>query len=210
MKRNTMMRLASVLLVAVLLSTCTIAGTYAKYVSDFNPTSSARVAKWAFKIEDETDSNNVEFDLFETIGDTLGGDEADIAVGENGEKLIAPGTSGSFSIDLINESEVTAHYKIKYSAETNGIPIEFSVDGTDGWITDISQLYVTESNPEGYYSPDENMGMTTDTKLAVTPTVYWRWAIGDNDDANANDTTLGENGEATVTITAEIVVEQVD
>ena len=35
MKKNTMMRIASVLLVAVLLSTCAISGTFAKYTSQY-------------------------------------------------------------------------------------------------------------------------------------------------------------------------------
>ena len=46
MKRNKMMRIASVLLVAVLLSTCVISGTFAKYTTSNSATDSARVAKW--------------------------------------------------------------------------------------------------------------------------------------------------------------------
>ena len=50
MKTNKMMRLASVLLVAVLLSTCAISGTFAKYTTAEDATDSARVAKWGVGI----------------------------------------------------------------------------------------------------------------------------------------------------------------
>ena len=46
MKKNKMMRIASVLLVAVLISTCAISGTFAKYVTRAEGTDTARVAKW--------------------------------------------------------------------------------------------------------------------------------------------------------------------
>ena len=51
MKKNTMMRIASVLLVAVLLSTCTISGTFAKYVTTDSGSDTARVAKWGVTAE---------------------------------------------------------------------------------------------------------------------------------------------------------------
>ena len=50
MKTNKMMRLASVLLVAVLLSTCAISGTFAKYVTTKEASDSARVAKFGVTI----------------------------------------------------------------------------------------------------------------------------------------------------------------
>ena len=50
MKKNKMMRIASVLLVAVLLTTCAISGTFAKYITAEDATDSARVAKWGVGI----------------------------------------------------------------------------------------------------------------------------------------------------------------
>ena len=46
MKKNKMMRLASVLLVLTLLSTSVISGTFAKYITTDSANDSARVAKW--------------------------------------------------------------------------------------------------------------------------------------------------------------------
>ncbi len=50
MKKNKMMRIASVLMVAALLTTCAISGTFAKYVTSDSAKDSARVAKWGVTI----------------------------------------------------------------------------------------------------------------------------------------------------------------
>lgn len=50
MKKNVMMRLASVLLVCVLLSTSVISGTFAKYVTGATAGDTARVAKWGVTV----------------------------------------------------------------------------------------------------------------------------------------------------------------
>lgn len=51
MKKNKMMRLASVLLVITLLTTSVISGTFAKYTSQDSATDTARVAKWGVVIQ---------------------------------------------------------------------------------------------------------------------------------------------------------------
>ena len=61
MRKNKVMRMASVLLVAVLLTTCMISGTFAKYISSAeftgnnggNGNSSALVAKWSILVNDK-------------------------------------------------------------------------------------------------------------------------------------------------------------
>lgn len=50
MKKNVMMRVASALLVAVLLTTCAISGTFAKYVTTSSANDTAKVAKWGVEI----------------------------------------------------------------------------------------------------------------------------------------------------------------
>ena len=49
MKKNRMMRAASALLVAVLMTTCTISGTFAKYTTSATGSDAARVANWGFE-----------------------------------------------------------------------------------------------------------------------------------------------------------------
>ena len=86
MKKNNVMRIASALLVAVLLTTCAISGTFAKYTTTASGTSTARVAKWGFGTGDFT------FDLFD-------GTYENVATDVNPEiNVIAPGTSDSETI----------------------------------------------------------------------------------------------------------------
>lgn len=195
MKKNKMMRIASVLLVAVLLSTCAISGTFAKYVTSAEGSDSARVAKWDFKVNNTTaNSNNFTFDLFKTVNDSDGNAETDIKFTDG--TIIAPGTKGSFEIVLKNDSEVTAEYVIDYTVtNTNNIPVVFSLDGQD-WKSNINELDVT-----------------TPVKVAIGATapiitVHWMWAFDGNNDEG--DTTLGLAGEAVLKVDAKVTATQVN
>ncbi|MBQ4559616.1 MAG: hypothetical protein IJA54_04740 [Tyzzerella sp.] len=211
MKKNKTMRLASGLLVAVLLTTCAISGTFAKYVSDATNSDTARVAKWSIEVEGEeigvAGDPVVAFDLFETVKDTAGADEADVKVGTGDEHIIAPGTSGSFAIDIANKSEVNAKYTIALEeTNTGNIPLQYSVDGTT-WKDSIAELVMTDLT-------NQDIAMGTGT---ATETVHWRWVFeGTTPGAHAGqtdetDTALGNaTTAATVTIKATITVTQVD
>lgn len=85
MKKNVMMRLASFLLVAVLISTSAISGTYAKYVTTGSGSDSARVAKWGVEI------SGMASDLFSK---TYAKDSTTGIVNtvESTVKVVAPGT----------------------------------------------------------------------------------------------------------------------
>ena len=212
MRKNKMMRTASGLLVATLLTTCVISGTFAKYTSSASGSDTARVAKWSFKVG-ETDivaQDSITFNLFDTIkeADTKT-EETNVATATSGNTIIAPGTGGSFDIVLKNESEVTAKYKIDFT-ETNEstIPIEYSTDGTS-WKSSIDELDVNISNEDG-----TALGFTTSDNTK-TITVYWRWSYNAaetpvRNQSDANDTALGKDGNATVTVKAEITATQVD
>lgn len=195
MKKNKLMRLASVLLVAVLLTTSVISGTFAKYVSTSNGSDSARVAKWDIKLEDAAIANTFTFDLFNTVKDSDGTNpEGDIAT--NDGTIIAPGTSGSFEINLKNDSEVNAKYAIAYTVtNANNIPVEYKI-GTGTWTSDLTTLNATDV--------DINMG----DSAAVT--VEWRWAYFVDNAKDDADTALGLDGTATITVTADVTVTQVD
>lgn len=196
MKKNVMMRVASALLVAVLMTTCAISGTFAKYTSTATGSDTARVAKWDVKLNDTTaNSNTFTFDLFKTINDTIDGNtETDIT--PNDGTIIAPGTQGSFDIVIKNASEVTAKYVIDYTVtNTAGIPVKFSLDGTN-WKDNINQLDIDDLN-----------AVTLSVGASQTITVHWMWAFEGDDVA---DTTLGLAGSAQLTVEAKITATQVD
>lgn len=98
MRKNKMMRTASGLLVATLLTTCVISGTFAKYTTTASGTDSARVAKWGIQM-DNTGSS--------TFSDTYKNDNnATTVTGKENAKVVAPGTKGS------------AEYKVTGAPET--------------------------------------------------------------------------------------------
>ena len=206
MQMNKFMRAAGVMLVLCLILSCTVFGTMAKYTSDIEGSDSAAVAVWKINVGDQdiaTVTDPLTFELFSTVKDTAGADEADVATG-NGVNLIAPGTSGSFDLVIENASQVNAQYTIELTeSEGNTIPLQYSVDG-DNWVDSIEELVMND---------------LTDNALAMeateTVTVYWQWGFegGHADQTDLTDTGLGVDAQtapATVTITAKVIAEQVD
>lgn len=201
MKTNKMMRIASVLLVAVLLTTCVISGTFAKYTTSKNASDSARVAKWDIDFDASASGSETKeftFDLFNTVKDTNGTDnETDVRnLAGDGDTVIAPGTSGSFDIVLQNLSEVTAKGRIELDLTgIAGVPLEFKIGTAGDWSKTPAALENIELAMEGE---------------AVTTTIQWRWAIGDGS-TDVDDTNLGTAGTlAEPVVKAIVTVEQVD
>ena len=148
MKKNAMLKIAAILMVAVLLTTCAISSTFAKYVTagDEVITNQARVAKWGLSITAATpatgaadDDGNIK--LFLNSYD--GGSDLSVK-GDSEAIVIAPGTSNSsdaFTITLAGTPEVA--YKLIVEADLS----------LSGWTT-----------TEGYYCP---LAITVDG--AATP-----------------------------------------
>lgn len=209
MKKNRLMRIAALLLVLTLATSCFVGGTFAKYTSTTEATDTARVALWKFTIDENGDENvasteTFTFDLFNTVKE-IGEDADDAEVKNTSDEfaIIAPGTTGSFDVVLTNKSEVTAEYKYAFAVDAAGVPLEFSTNGTDGWTGDIATL-------------DKDTFTTINMDGTVTITLYWRWAfergagaaeIETNNDA---DTTLGLAGSAKPKVTVTIDVQQVN
>lgn len=215
MKRtNRLEKFAIFVLVIAIIGMILVSGTFAKYTSSTSGSDSVKVAKWdlVVKASDDTDENGtqiavagtpatVSFDLFNTINDTNGAAETDVDTG-----LIAPGTKGSFSLEVINNSEVTADYTMTFSlTNTSSVPVQFSTDNGTSWTTNLNSLSKTGTL---------NMkGGTTNTV-----TVLWKWDYEVNDTQNVNDTTLGilartaatEDAKPTVEVSAAISATQAD
>lgn len=188
------MRIAAGVMTAALLSTCAISSTFAKYTSESTGTDSARVAKWDILFGGETTMNErFEFDLFDT---TYGHATSPSVKSSKDDKVIAPGTQGSFALVIKNGSEVTATYAIDYTVTNSAsIPVKFSVDGTT-WT--------------------DNLANVTATALAMgsskTITIQWKWDYEDTADSSRdeNDTNLGTAGTDTLTVSAKVTATQVN
>lgn len=213
MKKNRSMRFAGLLFLFVLITSCIIGGSIAKYTEDFQGTDSARVAKFDVKVNGLDKDDFQTINLFDTIYDTKDANydksapaasEADVA-SVGGDKVIAPGTWGFFDLVLSNNSEVTVEYTIDSELNTsNNIPLEFSTDPASGWSTSFPTS-INNATP----TP---LAIGADTSTSPI-TVYWRWAFTDNADMaarDASDTVLGKAGTDTAEITLTINFTQVD
>lgn len=196
MKKNRIFILGIVTMFVAILSLTLVSGTLARYTSTGSGASSVEVAKWDVRIDGEQLNYNPEeepvtFNLFNTITDGDGSAESDVVGGK-----IAPGTKGAFSFGLTNSSEVTANYAIDYTIDEDGVPLEWSTNGTD-WTDTLA-----------------NVTAGDETKLAKeggskTIVVHWRWAFKVDDASNELDTNLGLNG-ANPEVTIKVTFTQVD
>ena len=191
MKKNKMMRIASVLLVAVLLSTCAISGTFAKYTSTAQGKSTVAIAKWNVTVSDikldTTAQKEFKFNLFDTIVDTKDGTPS--AEGNSvATNFIAPGTKGEFSFEITNNSEVDAQFSLSFTKTGPEVPFTFSVSCTGE---------TANNTLAGFNDVALDMGET------VTIKVTWEWPF------DGDHTSIGLTG-GDVVVTANVTVEQVD
>ena len=96
MKNNKMMRAASGLMIAALLTTGMISGTFAKYITQDELNDSARVAKWGVNLGI---SGNLYGEAYDGANNTIvtSGSTATVQSSSTGEKVVAPGTKNANS-----------------------------------------------------------------------------------------------------------------
>lgn len=120
MKKNRMMRAASALLVAVLLTTCTISGTFAKYVTTNGGSDTAQVAKFGvvINVADDLGLFNTAYETTDTAGYT-----GLSVTSSSTSQLVAPGTKGSMSFNITGMPEVATRVSIDFDATCKAIQL---------------------------------------------------------------------------------------
>ena len=231
MKKNVMMRVASALLVAVLMTTCAISGTFAKYTTGADADDTARVAKWgvtatvtgeAFAKEYAADDQNTELTV--TVSSSTE------------DKLVAPGTEGTFTgVALTGTPEVAVQIEKTATITVSGwmidddkndqtadvfyCPLVFVINGntiTGSTYSSAADLQTAIKNAieaaNDEYAPKTNLANITGMNGDYT----WSWDFDDNGAGtnDAKDTILGDmvanGGTATITIDVEVEVTQID
>ena len=216
MKKNKIMRIASVLLVAVLLSISAISGTFAKYVSTAEKTETARVAKWGVNLEVTGSSFNTQYKIAEAATDPANNAIIYSVDSSNSNNVVAPGTkdNGGVTFTISGEPEVATKVEITMDvksdvfvkkAEEDDVycPVVFTLQQTKG-------KYVGEDNTLTDITDPKQLakGTLTDiknalaecagtyapkTNIAAEYKLTWEWAFDNNDGANdENDTLLGD------------------
>jgi len=208
-KESKLLNFAIFILLITIITTSMVSGTYAKYITTVTGVASAPIAKWSIKVEGTeiavTGSEpTVAFNLFNTILDTDTSDGNESTEGELDVKegLIAPGTQGSFDLDIENLSEVTATYKIDLVVtNTDDIPIKFSLDSGTTWETWETGTTITINAEENL---EKEIGKDTIT-------IKWKWEFDGDDTALglAAKTDTEESPAPQIAVQATITVTQV-
>ena len=224
MKKNKMMRAASALLVAVLLTTSVISGTFAKYVTKGEATDSARVAKWGVVVNatgDNFSNKYVKHDDDSTFAYTV----------ESTEKVVAPGTDGNLvTVALTGKPEVAVEVSYEAELEYEGWKVTGDFDG-DGNVeteeTDVeyfplvfkvngvekaaSEVVDTINAYKRQYQAGTDLSTIAESDFVD---VEWEWEFSTSEANDVKDTALGNaaaNGNApTVTLTVKTIVTQID
>jgi len=210
MKRKSMV--LGVLLLAVMVTSYSVCGTYAKYVSSIDYTDEARVARWDFNIQ-ETST----VDLFQSSYTTTDDNGTYTYVAsKDAAKVVAPGTKGEYTYVLSG----TAETNFKVSSTTTLVnnvaiidnsarpadwdygmiqynPLEFSFDGGNTWVKTtelvkdengkIIGLTVSQKDLSKVYAANSNVN--------EGHSIMWQWPFEAKDaeityNYNDNDDTV--------------------
>lgn len=230
MKKNIAMRVAAILFILTMISTCAFSTTFAKYVTSDEAKDTARVAKWGVEVSVEGQDAFAETynDKYESTGTkvvSVGAKEA-----ATDDSVLAPGTNGTLTTVTITG---TPEVMVDIIVEVDLALDKWTVDGsyycpvviTVG-STAISGLSYTsmadfEAAVEKAVSDELKADDVAANKdLADSLTVTWEWAFETGADAdakaanNVKDTALGDAAAdgtpATISFSLKVTVEQVD
>ena len=221
MKKGMFPRIAAVMLMLTLLSTCVISGTFAKYVTSDSIEATARVAKWGVEVTIAGDDNGDVFaDTYATNDSSVSASITNSVDSSDDRNVLAPGTAGTLgSISISGTPEVAV--KVSYEAEltltgwtigenTTYCPIVFKVNGTDykidgDTIADTAALEAAVENA----IEDTTANFAANTSISSDLTLSWRWEFESGNDAN--DTALGNLAEAPyIVLNLKAIVTQID
>ena len=176
MKNKKSLLLIVVLLLLVGVTCGYVASTYAKYTSQVTGNNgSATVAKWAFRTDNTTQTLSINF-----------ASTYDPTTLESGK--IAPGTSGSFNVALVNtNTETGVDWTIRLNSITNApTNLKFYRDAAH-----TVALIPGESTITGQLAAKDSTGLSVP--------IYWVWEY-ETSEAATNDPIDTEDGESADTL----------
>lgn len=171
----------TILAIIAILTTSLLGITFAKYINNKTFNNKARVAKWQF-------NTPATIELFKDsyINDT----DKTIAKSIDGKNIVAPGTSGEYSFEISNDTEVAYKLSSKINANysenwTQHSPIKFSLD-SETWHDLNDFISVAQDEMKGTFYADNNNN-------TLNYTIYWQWPFENSviEENNQKDTELG-------------------
>ena len=183
MKKNKMMRIASILLVVTLLSTCVISGTFAKYVTKAEGEDQARVAKWGILLGMEGDklfapeyeADNHTFTGSDENNDPVLSVRVDPEYEGDISDLVAPGTTNDgFKATIVGKPEVAVRYTLHIDPEWTDVVLPA------GEYTDFTHLVSKTTTDENGVTTTENGYFDTFTLDKDYAPVKWDITVAKN------------------------------
>ena len=235
-KKNWTLRAAVLMLALVLITSCFVGGTFAKYVTSGSGTDSARVAKFGVTV---TASGDLFAKEYATDDQTVVGTIAKSVIST--DKVVAPGTesNGDFVAATVTGTPEVA-VRVSYKLDTATLqlenwkdgdgqfycPLVFKVKTPDGNTVISGMEFQTAEamkaalvNAVAAYTRDYAPGTDLSGKAADTLAISWEWPFETGTDAdkpanNVKDTFLGDEAAAgraaTVSLTLATTVTQID
>ena len=234
MKRNRWMRAGGLLVVLTLITSCFVGGTFAKYVTENEGMDTARVAKWGVEVTVTGDGFKTSYGKDYAYSNV----EGDTVISSTEEKVVAPGTKGTFGgVKITGKPEVAVKIETTADVDLSGwnvadgdefyCPLVFTIG--DKTINGLDYSRSTAGG-EGSFenaikdaiqkATTKEVEANTDlTEIGENITYSWEWpfenATGDvANQSDELDTKLGNNaanGNApTVSITVKTTVTQID
>ena len=224
MKKNVMMRVASILLVAVLISTCAISGTYAKYVTAEKGDDSARVAKFGVVVDVDGSTFEKAYDSFADGNDAVLTATSTITVNSDNsgdiQDLVAPGTQGKMvDIEVTGTPEVAVEITYDATVTLSGwavpgddyyCPLVLTINGTDYKLDTYASAADAKTQIEGIiegYKQNYAPNIDLSTKAAENLTISWSWPYYTSGDNDIKDTALGDAAALNVANASTIAIE---
>ncbi len=235
-KKNWTLRAAVLMLALVLITSCFVGGTFAKYVTSKSGTDSARVAKFGVTVTANGDVFAKEYD---TNDQAVVGTIAKSVIST--DKVVAPGTTSNgyfVAATITGTPEVAVRVSYKLDAATLQLenwkdgdgqfycPLVFKVKTPDGNTVISGMEFQTAEamkaalvNTVAAYTKDYAPGTDLSGKAADTLAISWEWPFETGTDAdkpanNIRDTFLGDEAAAdraaTVSLTLATTVTQID
>ncbi|MDX9871491.1 MAG: hypothetical protein RBT41_03605 [Clostridia bacterium] len=222
MMKNLPAKLLVLAVMATLITTTLVSGTFAKYVKGITAEDTVRVAKFAFNLTDGTTafadqsaSSTVAVDVFKTTDAGLYDD------GDEGT-FIAPGTAGSFTLEVENLSEVdvTASFGLN-ETNTGSIPVYYTIGAAEQrYSAVLTGAYTggaggTYQNLTALATALSGLDLeATDGATATTGSkeLHWVWEFNADGtgQSDTTDTALGIDGDAEIILTVATTVTQKD
>lgn len=236
MKNNRIMKAAGALLVLVLVTSCFVGSTFAKYTTTGRGDDTARVAKFGVSI---TANGSTFAKEYATDDQSVVGTIANSVVST--ENVIAPGTSGEMvrmAITGTPEVAVQVNYsatvtlsgnwkdaqgnfycplqiKIPYNDPEDGA-VTATIDGSSFTNKDafIREIETRINSFSANYAAGTDLSTITADGSLLAPSVSWVWPFSVNEANDVKDTYLGDQAAAgnaaSIQLTVQTTVTQID